>query len=69
MKAWEARATKLIEDALEQAKVKNPDEAALILINFIRGFELERLYKPNLSVRDFNQRLGSLLNGLSRNGD
>ena len=69
VKAWEARATKLIEDALEQAKVKSPDEAALILINFIRGFELERLYKPNLSVRDFNQRLGSLLNGLSRNRD
>ena len=69
VKAWEARATKLIEDTLEQAKVKSPDEAALILINFIRGFELERLYKPNLSVRDFNQRLGSLLNGLSRNRD
>ena len=69
VKAWEVRATKLIEDALEQAKVKSPDEAALILINFIRGFELERLYKPNLSVRDFNQRLGSLLNGLSRNRD
>ena len=69
VKAWEARATKLIEDALEQAKVQNSGEAALILINFIRGFELERLYKPNLSVRDFNQRLGSLLNGLSRNKD
>jgi DNA-binding transcriptional regulator YbjK len=69
VKAWEARATKLIEDALEQAKVKSPDEAALILINFIRGFELERLYKPNLSVIDFNQRLGSLLNGLSRKRD
>ena len=67
VKAWETRATKLISDALEKAEIHQPTVAALTLINFTRGFELERLYKTNLSVKDFNQRLELLLTALSHN--
>jgi AcrR family transcriptional regulator len=62
--AWEKRAACLIATALEKAKVQRPTEAALTLINFTRGFELERLYKPNLCVDDFSRRLEPLLTAM-----
>ena len=61
----EATGARLIATALEQAGVPQPNELALTLINFTRGFELERLYKPSLSVDDFYRRLDPLLAALS----
>ena len=57
----EAKAARLIAIALEQAGVLQPNDLALTLINFTRGFELERLYKPSLNVDDFYRRLDPLL--------
>ena len=60
----EAKGARLMATALEQAGVPQPNELALTLINFTRGFELERLYKPSLSVDDFYRRLDLLLAAL-----
>ena len=64
VKAWEAKAGWLLATELEQAGVQSPTESALTLINFTRGFELERLYKPSLGPDDFYRRLDNLLAGL-----
>ena len=60
----EAKAARLIAIALKQAGALQPRHSALTLINFTRGFELERLYKPSLSVDDFYRRLDPLLAAL-----
>ena len=62
---WEAKGARLIATALGRAGILQPDDSALTLINFTRGFELERLYKPSLSVDDFYRRLDPLLAALS----
>lgn len=59
--AWEARAAGAIAAVMEQAGARRPTEAARTLINFIRGFELERLVNTNLSVKEFERRLTPLL--------
>ena len=61
VKASEAKAGWLIATELERAGVQSPTESALTLINFTRGFELERLYKPSLCLDDFYRRLDNLL--------
>ena len=60
----EAKAARLIAIALKQAGVLQPRDSALTLINFTRGFELERLYSPSLIVYDFYRRLDPLLAAL-----
>ena len=62
--AWEARAAGAIAAVMEQAGARRPTEAARTLINFIRGFELERLVNTNLSVKEFERRLTPLLRAL-----
>ena len=62
--AWEARAAGAIAAVMEKAGARRPTEAARTLINFIRGFELERLVNTNLSVKEFERRLTPLLRAL-----
>lgn len=62
--AWEARAAGAVSAVLERAGARRPIESARTLVNFIRGFELERLVKPQLSVKDFERRLTPLLQAL-----
>jgi len=64
--AWEARVTGAIAAVLERAGARRPIEAARTLVNFLRGFELERLVKPKLGIKDFEQRLKPLLVALCR---
>jgi hypothetical protein len=46
---------------LEVAGWVRPVETARIVINLIRGYELERLLKPQLEVGEFERRLDSVL--------
>jgi DNA-binding transcriptional regulator YbjK len=62
--AWEARAAGAVAAVMEHAGARRPTEAARTLINFIRGFELERLVNTNLSVKEFERRLTPLLRAL-----
>ena len=62
--AGEARAAGAIAAVMEKAGARRPTEAARTLINFIRGFELERLVNTNLSVKEFERRLTPLLRAL-----
>ena len=62
--AWQARAIGGIAALLERAGVQRPTESARTLLNFIRGFELERLLNPRLSVKEFDRRITPLLQGL-----
>ena len=59
--AWEARVAGAISFVLERAGAPRPTESARTLINFTRGFELERLLKPKLSAKEFDRRITPLL--------
>ncbi len=61
---WEARVVGSVAAALERAGSPRPTEAARTLINFVRGFELERLVKPKLGLVEFERRLSPLLRAL-----
>lgn len=59
--AWEARLTGALAAVLETAGARLPHQTAKTLVNFVRGFELERLIKPQLTTREFERRLIPLL--------
>jgi DNA-binding transcriptional regulator YbjK len=63
---WESRAVGSLAEALERAGAERPITAGQTLVNFVRGFELERLVKPTLSLDDFDRRLTPLLAALCR---
>lgn len=58
---WEARVVGSLAAALERAGARRPTEAGQTLVNFVRGFERERLVKPALTLDDFDRRLTPLL--------
>jgi len=62
--AWEARAVGALAALLERAGSPRPTESARTLVNFVRGFELERLVKPKLGIAEFERRLTPLLRAL-----
>ena len=62
--AWEAHAVGALAAVLERAGARRPTESARTLVNFVRGFELERLVKPKLGIADFERRLTPLLRAL-----
>jgi len=62
--AWEARVAGAISSLLERAGAARPTESARTLINFTRGFELERLLKPKLSAKEFDRRITPLLTAM-----
>lgn len=65
---WENQLAGGLAAVLERAGAERPMAAARTLINFVRGFELERLVKPKLSTREFQRRLTPLLGALCRQG-
>ena len=62
--SWESRLAGALAAILERAGVRRPTEAARSLMNFVRGFELERLVQPKLGPDDFQRRLTPLLRAL-----
>ena len=66
---WENQMAGGLAAVLERAGAGRPIEAARTLINFVRGFELERLVKPKLSTREFQRRLTPMLGALCRPED
>lgn len=62
--SWEGRLAGALAAILERAGARRPTEAARTLMNFVRGFELERLVKPKLGPGDFQRRLTPLLGAL-----
>ncbi len=64
--AWESRITGAIAAVLERAGARRPAESARILINFTRGFEIERLLKPRLGAAEFDRRVTPLLKAICR---
>ncbi len=62
--SWESRLAGALAAILERAGVRRPTEAARSLMNFVRGFELERLVQPKLGPDDFQRRLIPLLRAL-----
>lgn len=61
---FDARAVGALAAVLERAGARRPTEAGRTLVNFVRGFELERLVNPSLDVADFDERLAPLLSAL-----
>jgi len=61
VRAWEAGMVGALAATLERAGAARPVESARTLLNFVRGFELERLLQPTLDATDFDHRLAPLL--------
>ena len=64
--AWEDRLTGALAAVIETAGARLPSRAAKTLVNFVRGFELERLIKPKLTTQEFERRLTPLLESLCK---
>lgn len=64
VRAWEARIVAVFAEALESAGVDRPFTSARMLVNLVRGYELERLLDPGLTLADFEERLAPLLRSL-----
>lgn len=62
--SWEGRLAGALAAVLERAGARRPTQAARVLMNFVRGFELERLVKPKIGIGDFRRRLTPLLQAL-----
>ena len=61
---WEDRLASALAAILERAGAHQATDAARSLMNFVRGFELERLVRPTLGPGDFQRRLTPLLRAL-----
>lgn len=64
-RSWEARWVVLLAEHLEAAGWSAPVEVARLLVNVLRGFELDRLVNPQLDANVLRQRLVPLLGGRS----
>lgn len=64
--AWESRLAGALGAVMETAGAARPTQSARTLVNFVRGFELERLIKPQLTTTEFERRLTPLLESLCR---
>jgi hypothetical protein len=51
---------------METAGAARTIQTARTLVNFVHGFELERLIKPQLTTLEFERRLTPLLENLCR---
>jgi TetR/AcrR family transcriptional regulator, regulator of biofilm formation and stress response len=61
VRAWEGRWAATIAGDLEAAGRPAPLETARALINFMRGYEIERLLDPRLSIVECRRRIDLLL--------
>jgi TetR/AcrR family transcriptional regulator, regulator of biofilm formation and stress response len=66
VRVWESRWVAYLAAALEAGEAPRPIEGSRTLINLVRGFELERLLNPTLTVDDFRRRLELPLRSLRR---
>ena len=66
---WEANLVGPLAAVLREAGAPRPSECAHTLVNFLRGFEMERLIKPALGRDEFVRRLTPLLGALCRTGN
>jgi TetR/AcrR family transcriptional regulator, regulator of biofilm formation and stress response len=57
LRAWEARWIAYIAEGLEAAGHTRAVETARILINLVRGYELERLLNPRLGIDELRRRI------------
>ncbi len=64
IRGWEARGIGFLAGYLEAAGAPRAVEAARILVNLTRGFELERLINRALDTEDFRRRIDRVLNAL-----
>lgn len=64
VRVWELRSIITLGAVLESAGAARPIEAARTLANLLRGYELERLLNPRLTVEDFRRRLRLVLAAL-----
>jgi hypothetical protein len=67
VQAWESRLVGAMAAVLELGGAGRPTQAARTVVNFIRGFELERLVNPSLTKTEFRRRLTPLLETLCAN--
>jgi AcrR family transcriptional regulator len=65
VRAWEARMVAVFAESLEAAGVARPMRSARTLLNLVRGYELESLLDPSLTVADFEERLAPVLTALA----
>jgi AcrR family transcriptional regulator len=61
VRAWDTRWVGHMAEDLEAAGWPRPVETARMLLNLIRGYELERLLNPQLEGGEFRRRLDSVL--------
>ncbi|MDG2049844.1 MAG: TetR family transcriptional regulator [Myxococcota bacterium] len=62
--AWEANLVGTLAAALRKTGASRPTEFAHTLVNFVRGFEMERLVQPELGIDELRGRLTPLLGAL-----
>lgn len=55
--AWEARLAGALAAVIETSGARRSTQSANTLVNFVRGLELERLIKPQLTTQEFDRRL------------
>ena len=62
---WEKQGLDIFATGLKRSGYKRPQRLALVILNFIRGFLLERLTDPTLTEQDFKERALLLLKSIS----
>jgi TetR/AcrR family transcriptional regulator, regulator of biofilm formation and stress response len=61
VRAWDARWVTTIAGDLEAAGWPRAIETARTIVNFMRGYEIERLLDPELDIEEFRRRIDWLL--------
>lgn len=61
LRAWERHVIAYIAADLEAAGRPNPFEIARILVNLVRGYELERMLNPHLGIDELRSRIDYVL--------
>jgi TetR/AcrR family transcriptional regulator, regulator of biofilm formation and stress response len=65
-RAWESRLVGALAEALEESGTPRPINAARTLLNLARGYELESMLDPTLTVSDFRERIDVVLTAIIR---
>ena len=68
-RAWESRLVGALAEALEQGGTTRPVSAARTLLNLARGYELESMLDPTLTVSDFRERIDIVLTAITTRRD
>lgn len=68
-RAWEDRLVVALAEALEQGGTIRPVNAARTLLNLARGYELESMLEPSLTISDFRERIDVVLTAITTRRD